>query len=179
MLLSAATAQMPTAGKAPLVITVPSAIRQSPDLVKITYLLTNKGSVDLYLPCVQIAGTTEVTTYSLLHRMSEGKWLDLSPRYDVASRNPQILRPGASLSLVELISDPSEVALKDSGGGLVKQSISLQGRNKIRVEYYSGVAEWKRRLAVMKEQQESQQTLKPAPSKVAYSEEFEILPATK
>lgn len=172
-------AQMPTAEKPALDITVSSVVRQPPNLVKITYLLTNKGSVDLYLPCVQIAGTTEVTTYSLLHRMAVGKWLDLGPRYDVASRNPQILRPGASLDLVELISDPSEVALKDSGGGLVKQSISLVGRSKIRVEYYSGVAEWKHRLAVMKEQQESQRTLKPAPSKVAYSEEFEIQPATK
>jgi len=178
MFLSAMTAQMPSPGEPVLDITV-SVIRQSHDLVQINYVLKNKGNVDLYLPCVKIAGALEITTYSLLHRSVDGSWIDLGPRYDVASRNAQILQPGKSLSLAELVSDPSEVALKGTGKSLVKQSIALQGRNKIRVVYYSGEGGWKQRLAVMKEQQENQRTLKPAPSEVAYSEEFEIPPATK
>ena len=178
MFLSAMTAQMPSPGEPALDITV-SVIRQSHDLVKINYVLRNKGTVDLYLPCVQIAGTLEITTYSLLHRSVDGGWIDLGPRYDVGSRNAQILEPGKSVSLTQLVSDPSEVALKGTGKSLVKQSIALRGPNKIRVEYYSGEAEWKQRLAVMKQQQDSQRTLKPAQPQVAYSQEFEIPPGTK
>lgn len=179
MLSSAVIAQTSVSEKPALDITVTGITRHSPDLFEIRYTLKNKGSVDLYLPYIQIAGSTELTSYSVLHRTNEGAWINIGPTYDVASYKAKILGPGAGLSLVDLISDTAVATFPNPGGSPRRVSVAIQGRNRIRVGYYSGAAAWQQRLNATKEQEQSRQTLRMPRLEVAYSDQFEIPPAAK
>jgi hypothetical protein len=66
------------------------------------------------------------------------------------------------------------VLLQGAGDIPTRQSIALHGTNKIKVEYYSGRAEWELRLAAIKKQQQSRSLVAQPKSEVVYSAPFEI-----
>jgi len=173
-LASAVLAQAPSAEKQVLDVAVTNVTRESPRLVRIEYVFTNKGGVDLYFPYVQIAESAVVTSLSLLHRIGENAWVNIGLRFDIASYRPIILHPGGSQRLVLEVSDPSDVLLQGAGDIPTRQSIALHGTNKIKVEYYSGRAEWELRLAAIKKQQQSRSLVAQPKSEVVYSAPFEI-----
>jgi hypothetical protein len=158
--------------KSVLDVAVTGVTQRSSELFVVHYALKNNGSLDVYLPYHQIAGSIALTTYSLLQRTSDGAWTNLGPSYDLPSDEAQIVHPGATLSLAEPIS-ASAVGIHP---GTVPSAPSIDvGRYyRIRVGYYAGAAAWQKRLNATKEQQQSHKTLKMPRIEFAYSEQFHI-----
>jgi hypothetical protein len=178
-LSSALMAQTPVSAKPALDIAVTGVTQRSSDLFEIHYTLKNNGSVDLYLPHFQIAGSIELTSYSLLHRTGNGAWTNIGPSYDVASYKAKVLQPGAALSLVDLVSDSVVGTPPGTGGASHRPSADVQSCFRIRVGYYSGAAAWQQSLNTMKEQQRSHKLLEMPRMEFAYSEQFQIPSAAK
>ena len=173
-LMSATMGQTKVSENPALDITIVGIVRPSPDLVEIRYALKNKGSVDLYFPYLQIAGSTQITTYSLLHRNNDEGWISLGPDYDVASYEAKILKPGETLSLTSLVSDPAVGTFPGQVVPPRRLSIAVQGWHRISVGYYSGASAWQQRVNMMKAQQDSRKLLRMPQLEVAYSEKFDI-----
>jgi hypothetical protein len=174
MLSSTVMTQTPAPEKPALDIAVTGVTQRSSDLFEIHYALKNSGSVDLYLPYHQIAGSIALTTYSLLQRTSEGAWTNVGPSYDVPSYRAQIVHPGATLGLVEPISASAVGIHPGAGSAPSGPSIEARSYYRIRVGYYTGAAAWQKRLNTMKEQQQSHETLRMPRIEFAYSEQFQI-----
>lgn len=162
-----------------LQIAVISVTWQSPDVAAIHYTLKNARQTNLYIPYFEIAGSTQLASYSLLHQTNDGSWSNLGPSHDLPPEDAKILEPGKSLTIESLFSGSNSKSPADNKGGSNKPSIQAGCCYRIRVGYYVGAQAWRKFLDTGREQQKSRQMLKFPPLEFAFSEQFEITAGAK
>jgi len=162
--------QTKTPVKPALVILAIQVSRRGSDRIAIRYTLKNEGDTEAYFPCVEIPEATYMQTFQLLHRSAGGNWVKITKYYDVPSGKAKIVRPGESITLDEELSNPA--AYWVPGTARISGSITLEGKNKIRIGYFGGAKAWQAREDVLLRTHEA--TKMPAMD-YAESDEFDIV----
>lgn len=157
-------------------VTVTRVSRHQQGLVEFEYVVNNSTNSDVYIPAVTIDKIPRIHSLHILLQRPNSGWVRLGPHYDLAASVALCLRPGESRTFVDAVSDPSIIPLPGEGVPIHQgESVSLGGRAKIRIGFYSSEAEWLAyRRSVQRLGRKNSENKNPHELRFIESDDFEV-----